>query len=177
MVVLGGALSSVAFLWVMIFKLESRCLWCVVTHVINGLLLMGTLRLWLRKASTTVSVGAARTHIPTALTRLAAFRVVGFATLVILGLWVYRGAKLDIRQEAAKLLPYKQFVVERMSDPEFLLREYFAEPQRAISLRDGDSGGGGEMCWQATRGDGAACAGRRFCFVGWGFCWLGRGPR
>ncbi|MCH7885748.1 MAG: DsbA family protein [Planctomycetes bacterium] len=141
-VVLGGALSSVAFLWVMIFKLESRCLWCVVTHVINGLLLMGTLRLWLRKTSTTVSVGVARTHMPTALTRWAAFRVVGFATLVILGLWVYRGAKLDVRQEAAKLLPYKQFVVERLSDPDFLLREYFAEPQRAISLRDGDSGGG-----------------------------------
>ena len=125
----------------MIFKLQSQCSWCVVTHVINGLLLIGTFWLWKRKTSVTVGVCVAPRHRPTALTRWAAFRVMGFATLVILGLWVYRDAKLDVRQEAAKLLPYKQFVVDRLSDPEFLMREYFANPQHAISLRVAESGG------------------------------------
>lgn len=140
-VLLSGTLGSVALLWVMIFKLESQCSWCVGTHVINGLLLVGTIRLWPRKTSITVGAGVALTHIPTVLTRWAAFRIIGFATLVILGLWVYRGAKLDVRQEAAKLLPYKRFVVERQSDPKFLLREYFAKPQHADWLRVADSGG------------------------------------
>ena len=122
--VTGGACVTIALLWAMIFKLQSQCSWCVVTHVINGLLLIGTFWLWKRKTSVTVGVCVAPRHRPTALTRWAAFRVMGFATLVILGLWVYRDAKLDVRQEAAKLLPYKQFVVDRLSDPEFLMRDW-----------------------------------------------------
>ena len=44
--VIGGALASVACLWVMLLHLDARCGLCLAIHGINGLLLTGTWMLW-----------------------------------------------------------------------------------------------------------------------------------
>ena len=144
--VAGGAVGSITLVWVMVFEIEARCWWCLLTHVINGLLLVGTLCLWPRQAARTVERSIVRSkNNPAAYTRAtltpsAALKTMGFAVLLIVGLWFYRGAKLDIRREVAKLLPYKEFVDQRTNDPAFLLREYYAQPQRTIppESRNGD---------------------------------------
>lgn len=139
-VVLGGACGSFALLWVIIFKLESRCTWCIITHVINGLLMLGTLAIWPRRheLSDEIVSGGQRgdrgRYAQITLTPQGAFRITGFAVLVIMGLWMYRGAKLDTRQQVAKLLPYKKFVNQRMDDPAFLVREFLAEPELEVPL-------------------------------------------
>jgi len=133
-IVIGGAAGSVVFLWLMFFRLESRCTWCLATHALNGLLLAGTWHLCAgkRRPSTDLPFGESnvvlgRSTLNTLPLRTA-LRVIGFAASVIIGLWVYWGEKVDIRREVAKLMPYKQIVEKQQSDPAFLLREYYAGP-------------------------------------------------
>lgn len=148
--VVGGAAGSAFLVWVMLFKLEAPCKWCLVTHAINGLLLVCTLCMWpstRRRPIRMTFDRSERGSAPPAGARLSAgagLKVMGFAALVIAGLWVYRGAKLDIRQEVAKLLPYKEFVQDLEKDPDFLLREYYAEPRRVVAGRLADSEGQSE---------------------------------
>ena len=142
----GGAAGSVLLLWVMFFELGAPCRWCVATHALNGLLLVCILSMWPPKRPSTTRatirqsetgfVGQARPRLAFA----AALRVTGFAVLVIAGLWVYRTAKLDIRREVAKLLPYRQFVEELENNADFLLREYHAQPTRPLPARLADDG-------------------------------------
>ena len=139
--VLAGGCGSVVFLWVLLFEVQAPCNWCLATHAINGLILLGTLCLWPRKpapatlAAPAPCIEAFAPGQRLGLTTGAALRVMGFAVLLILGLWVYRGAKLDIRRQVARLMPYKEFVDRRQEDPAFLLREHYAQPQLAIPAR------------------------------------------
>lgn len=136
--VIAGTVGSLALLWVMFFKIESQCTWCLVTHAINGLLLVGTLWLWPRKAamlaerSIVESQDRPAVYVGAALTPYAALRAISLAVVLIAGLWLFRGAKLDVRRQVARLLPYKQIVEKQRSNPAFLLREYYAQPQHAI---------------------------------------------
>ena len=126
--VLAGAAGSVFFLSVMLFKIGSLCTWCVATHGINVAVLVATFCLWLRQDDATrpvLKMGAASRPLAT-FTPLAALRTVGLSLVVIVGIWAYRQARLDVRHEVAKLLPYKRFVQKMESDPAFLLREYYA---------------------------------------------------
>ncbi|UCF34603.1 MAG: thioredoxin domain-containing protein, partial [Phycisphaerales bacterium] len=71
----------------------------------------------------------------------AALHIIGFAILVVIGLWMYRSAKLETRRQVAKLVPYKEFVDQRQEDPAFLLREFYAGPEQILSaavLIDGE---------------------------------------
>jgi hypothetical protein len=137
----GGAAGSLYLLWVMLFKLQAPCPLCHVIHAANGLLLVCTLCMWPSKRRTVIGATRGRSgadllaHTGRGLRLGAGLRVTGFAVLVIAGLWVYRTAKLGIRREVAKLLPYKQFVEGLERDPDFLLREYYAQPQHAIPAR------------------------------------------
>lgn len=136
--VMAGAAGSAFLLWVMVFKLQAPCKWCLVTHAINGLLLVCTFCVWPSARRRTIRMTFDRSDpgyappVRAGLTAGAALKVTGFAMLVIAGLWVYRTAKLDIRREVGKLLPYKQFVRDLENDPDFLLREYYAEPSHLI---------------------------------------------
>ncbi|UCG33466.1 MAG: DsbA family protein [Phycisphaerales bacterium] len=139
--VLAGSAGSALLLWILLFKVEAPCTWCLVTHGINGLVLLGTLCLWPRKQAPAALRATAPSRVRFVrcdrpkLTTWSALRVTGFAVLLILGLWVYRGAKLDIRRQVARLLPYKELVDAQQKDPTFLLREYYAVPQRLILAR------------------------------------------
>ena len=128
LVVAAGACGSLALLWILLFNLGASCVWCMITHGINGLLLLGVFRLRpkLRERSGDLQRGAtarakargseyrvvepsnpvfSSAHV--SLTPVAAFRIVGFAMFVIASAWVYRGAKLETRAQVAKFLPYK----------------------------------------------------------------------
>ncbi|MCZ6682717.1 MAG: DsbA family protein [Planctomycetota bacterium] len=135
----GGAAASLAFVWVMFFELESVCRWCLAVHAINGLLLVGTICAWPRNMCVNRPAGGpVKQSDPIAagrspLTAWTALRVCGFAAMVIAGLWLYRGAKLDVRREVAKLVPFKRIVQQQQRDPVFLLREFLAEPRQVMT--------------------------------------------
>jgi uncharacterized membrane protein len=146
--VAAGACGSITLLWVLLVKLESQCTWCIISHAINGLLLIGVLAM--RPARSARPGGAAperrqedcRRSPRVTMTPSAALRIIGFAVLVVIGLWMYRGAKLETRQQVTKLLPYKEFVDNRKDDPAFLLREFYAEPEQILpgaNLIDGEA--------------------------------------
>ena len=140
LVVAVGASASAVLLGIMLTRLDSRCALCQVTHAINGLLVVGMLLLLppQRAASNTVKVDVQRSntwgHRKGSLALSTVFRMTGFAVIVIMGLWMYRGAKLETRQHVAKLLPYKEFVDQRTNDPAFLVREFYAQPKSAIHV-------------------------------------------
>lgn len=139
--VLGGVGASVGLLWIMVLELETGCTWCLAIHAINGLLLAGILCMWPRKGVLAGSRIAAPTQTsfsscsPRTLTTGAALRVMGVGLLVIMGLWLVRDAKLETRYQVAKLMPYKEFVVERLASPAFVLSEYYAESRQTIPER------------------------------------------
>lgn len=139
LILAGGTAASLAFIWVMLFELESVCRWCLAAHAANGLVLVGTICAWPRNrcagrptgnavaTSDSIVAGSAR------LTPWTALRVCGFAVLLVAGLWLYRGAKLDIRSEVGKLAPFKRIVQRQQHDPAFLLREFLARPRQTIT--------------------------------------------
>ena len=140
--VIGGTVGSLTLLWVMFFKIGSQCTWCLVTHAINGMLLVGTLYLWPRKAALMAEKSIVRSqdrpnlYARAALTPSAALRTMALALVLIAGLWLYRGVKLDVRRQVARLLPYKRIVQKQRENPAFLLREYYAQPQHVIPPRE-----------------------------------------
>jgi hypothetical protein len=146
--VLAGACGSITLLWVLLTKLASQCTWCIVTHAINGLLLIGILCMWPARRAWSGGAGLERWRehygrsARVTLTPAAALRIIGFAMLAVIGLWMYRGAKLETRRQVAKLLPYKEFVDQRQDDPAFLLREFYAGPKQVFSSADLTDGEG-----------------------------------
>ena len=172
MVVAAGACGSITLLWVLLFKIGASCVWCMITHGINGLLLLGVFRLRpkLRARSGDVERGAtARAPLKggfhsargwehkdvecsnpvsssprVALAPAVAFRIVGFAMFVVASAWAYRGAKLETRAQVAKLIPYKEFVEQRQNDPAFVVREFYAEPQYTRLMSGSEADGDGQ---------------------------------
>jgi len=54
----GGLAGALFLTYVMLFTgLEAWCPWCIVTHVLNGLVLVGTIMLWPRRSATAVAGG------------------------------------------------------------------------------------------------------------------------
>lgn len=129
--VMMGACGSALLLWILIAKLESTCTWCIITHATNGLLLIGVLFMRPRRRVAGNEVASEGFEL-TPLSYREVLRLAGFAVFVIMGLWMYRGAKLETRAQVAKLLPYKKFVDQRKDDPAFLVREFYAGPQQPI---------------------------------------------
>ncbi|MCH7631633.1 MAG: DsbA family protein [Planctomycetes bacterium] len=165
-VVAAGACGSIALLWILFFNLGASCVWCMVTHGINGLLLLGVLRLrpklrersgdLERRATARAEVRGSEYRVvepsnpvfssaQVSLTPVAAFRIVGFAVFVVAFAWMYRGAKLETRTQVARFLPYKEFVDERRNDPAFVVREFYAEPQNTLLVNSSGVDGDGQV--------------------------------
>ena len=139
-----GLMASVAMICVMAFLLKTWCFWCMIAHAVNGLLLIGTW--WLRPRwdalsrarSRIAALNDARAFARATFPASAAARTLALAGLLVAGLWLYRGAKLDTREQVARLLPYRKFVETRLGEPAFLVREFLSQPQRALPEADGD---------------------------------------
>ena len=54
------------------------------------------------------------------------------AILIVGGLWMYRREHIQHLDDRHRLLPYQALVKSLQRDPEFLLREYYAQPRQGL---------------------------------------------
>lgn len=131
-----GALGSVFFLGLMATRQAPWCLLCVLVHALNGVLatlvflLRGRFVVTLPSAAT----GALHGRPAFTLTGRQVARTIAFSLLVIAALWLYRREHLGFRRQYAELLPYRALVRSLQTDPGFLLREFWAQPQETIPM-------------------------------------------
>ena len=83
----AGAAGSAFFIVIMFTKLEQRCVWCMVTHALNFVILILTLLLWPRKAPAEVQTPDRAAHPSWRL-------VIGVAVAAMLGgAWLWQGVR------------------------------------------------------------------------------------
>ena|GEM_PF-1304322 len=99
-------------------------------------------RLFTRRRRPSVSLGVPRAAVSTVPESRLAVHAVVFALILIAGLWFYRHQQLAMGSRLRALVPYKEMVSALRGDPEFLLREYYAQPLHRILTRlDGHAAG------------------------------------
>jgi predicted DsbA family dithiol-disulfide isomerase len=131
---------SLFYLGLMALGVAPWCLWCLSVHLINFLMVYAIWRLR-PGASLTDAAAAAflsgHTFGLTLTTRQVA-SVVAFSLILVAGLWLHRREQLAFGRQLHKLLPYSALVNSVRNDPEFLLREYYAQPMHAIPPRSSE---------------------------------------
>jgi predicted DsbA family dithiol-disulfide isomerase len=120
-----GLVMSFFYMGVMAFGAAPWCVGCLAVHAINLLLATTVWRLTRTQASDETSP----------ITKRQALAAISVALVLVGGLWMYRRDNLSHRAERARLLPYREMVISLQRDPDFLMREYLAQPQRKIPLR------------------------------------------
>ncbi len=138
-----GALISLFYMGLMVFGVSRACLGCYLTHGINLLMVLAIERFCRRREPDNLAgipEGASSVRIAAlTLTNGDAIRVIATALVCIGGPWMYRREHLAFRDELANLTPYKKLVLRLREDPEFLLREYNAQPRLEIPSRSYDA--------------------------------------
>jgi protein-disulfide isomerase len=135
LLVAGGTAGSILLLSLMALRIAPWCLTCVLAHGINLILLVLTWRLCTTQSAMRVvePVNEQVTHWPRfVLARREVASVTTFALIMIAGLWMYRSEQLAFRRQYLKLLPYRNYVLGLQQDPEFLTREFLAQPVQDI---------------------------------------------
>ncbi|UCC32702.1 MAG: thioredoxin domain-containing protein [Phycisphaerales bacterium] len=142
LVVSCGLIGSVFFMVLMALTLSEWCPPCVIAHLLNGAIFLGTIWLWrsTRRASTDESTfGLTALFTPARVRR----RLAGWAMVVsgatALGLWFYFDAATEVRRQWRKLHGFNQVIAEMQNDRGFVLREYFAQPVVEIPRRSDDN--------------------------------------
>ena len=141
---LCGAAVSLLFLGAMALRFAPACIWCIAVHLINFMMVRAIWRLCARApepdaATAPLSSTAPPGQVRAILTSREATVVIAFSLILITGLWAYRRERLALQDQFDKLLPYRDLVASLRQDPEFLLREYLAQPQHQIALRPRES--------------------------------------
>lgn len=127
---LCGAAVSAFLLFAMALDWAPRCVYCVAVHLVNFVLVYGVWRLRPLLEPSTAAPSLVSHH---------ALSVAAFALILVGGLWLYRREHITFGEQIHKLLYYKALVVSLQSDPNFLLREYYAQRQHDIPLRAGEA--------------------------------------
>ncbi|MHC4126633.1 MAG: DsbA family protein [Planctomycetota bacterium] len=121
-----GLALSFLYMGLMAFGAAPWCVGCLAVHTINFLLVATVWRLSARTPSqNAVSV-----------TTRQALAAVAVTLALVGGLWMYRRENLIHREDRNRLLPYQEMVLSLQRDPEFLMREYVAQPHHEIPLRE-----------------------------------------
>ena len=132
LVTLAGAAGSLFFIAVMYGKMESRCLWCLITHGINFAVLGLTLLLWLRRSTASDVAGgvqAVATAIPAGRKHPSLRLVFAVALLAIItGAHFWRGAVI------ATVLPQTLYLKYQSSPRHEILRR----PDELLNAETGD---------------------------------------
>jgi hypothetical protein len=127
---------SVLFVGLMATRAAPWCLWCLVVHMINALLVLAV---WRLNAATPSQQDFDRARperlAAMTLTTRHAVTTVAIALIAIGGLWLHRRAHLAHQRERAGLLQYKTLVTTLQQDPVFLRREHAAQPRHEFPLR------------------------------------------
>ncbi len=142
-VALCGAASSIGFLGLMALGRAPWCLWCVAIHLINFMMLAAIWRLDTHVRHEASQAATDISRPPTVrdpITTREATRAVAFALILVAGLWMYRREHLALGSQMNKLQPYKALVTSLKADPEFVLREHYAQPMQVIPPRAGETG-------------------------------------
>lgn len=143
-VALCGTAVSLFYVGLMATGSAPWCVWCLVIHAIN---LLMVLAIWGLGASarrtasiTTVSMSDWRPEqiAQATLTFREVRTVIAFSLILILGLWAYRREILSYRRELRSLMPYKQVVTSLQRDWGFLPREFYAQLQHGIPKHLGE---------------------------------------
>ena len=140
-VALCGAAASIGFMGLMALGRAPWCLWCVAIHLINFMMLAAIWRLDTHVRHEASQAATDISRPPTVrdpITTREATRAVAFALILVAGLWMYRHEHLALGSQMNKLRPYKALVTSLKADPEFVLREHYAQPMRAIPPRIGE---------------------------------------
>lgn len=133
-----GLLVSVIYAGAMAFGAAPLCLWCCILHVVNMFLVVAIWRFYRghqkSEPITTRDTSRLDKTARTPLLRREVINAVGVSLVLIAGLWFYRHDRIAVQSHIDKLLPYKTMVTRLREDPEFLLREHFAQKQFEIPL-------------------------------------------
>jgi predicted DsbA family dithiol-disulfide isomerase len=121
-----GLAMSLVYMGLMAFGASPWCVGCVAVHAINFLMVAAMWRLTKAPSSDETEPVATR----------QALAAIAMALVLVGGLWMYRRENLIHREDRNRLLPYQAMVVSLQRDPEFLMREYLAQPHRDIPLRE-----------------------------------------
>ncbi|MHC4080038.1 MAG: DsbA family protein [Planctomycetota bacterium] len=123
-----GLVMSVFYMGLMAFGPAPWCVGCVAVHAINFLMVAAVW--WLARATPSDETVTVTTR--------QALAAVAMALVLVGGLWLYRRDNLGHRAERNRLLPYREMVVSLQRDPEFLMREYLAQPTHQVPLRQSE---------------------------------------
>ncbi|UCE58899.1 MAG: thioredoxin domain-containing protein [Phycisphaerales bacterium] len=126
-----GLAGSLFFTGVMAFSVEQWCPLCVVAHTLNGAVFVCMLWIWgSRRVATAVDPGSSTDEMSglLGLRRKLAFSAVAVAGMASVGLCLYFDAMSEVRRQWRKLAGVRQVLGSLQNDPEFVLREYFAQP-------------------------------------------------
>ena len=137
----AGLFFTLVLLFVMFFVLRNWCPLCLVAHLLNGGIVAGTLSLWRvsrRFAPSglfTLAIG--RSAYPRVTYRRLAWNAV-LGSTALLGLcWLAFDSIHEARRQWRKLYAVRDAIGELQSDPDFVLREYFAQPEVLLPPRSG----------------------------------------
>jgi predicted DsbA family dithiol-disulfide isomerase len=132
-----GAAASVLFLALMAFGEAPWCVWCLATHAVNFLIVLIVWRLWRKSSRTRAAVTATSVTHRSTLTPREAFSAIAFSCILIAGSWVYFHDHVVMRGHWNKLRSYRKTVEKLQADPDFLVREFLAQPQHQIGPQTG----------------------------------------
>jgi protein-disulfide isomerase len=115
------------------------CLWCLVAHGLNLLMVCAIWRLC-RERDVSGRASGTTSASPDALagmtlTSREAIGAIGCALVLIAALWAYRSERLVLHDKWNRLARYKAVVATLRQDPDFLLREHRAQPKHVVPLR------------------------------------------
>ena len=136
----GGAIGSAFYLGVMAFGGSPWCLWCIATHLVNFILLLGIERLSRSdiRSGADDHDNASKSPACPGWTSRDALRTACVAAMVVAGICVYYHDHVVLRNALAGLRPYERLVTSMRNDPAFLLREFYAQKRADIPPREND---------------------------------------
>ncbi len=135
-----GLAGSAFFMVLMAFVLSQWCPLCVIAHLLNALVFCGVVLLW-RASRRQAACDPRSVGKPASGDLRFSPRPVLPALLVIVaavaGLWLYYDAASAARRQWRKLAAATQVINTLQNDPDFMLREYYAQP--IVHIPAGDS--------------------------------------
>ncbi len=129
---------SVLFVGLMAVGASPWCLLCLAVHVINALLVAAVWQI-ARRREAAGDIPAASPPEQLARVTLTTREVLATLTValaVVAGLWLHRRENLMHRTEQTRLSQFETMVTSLQRDPEFLRREFLAQPRHEIPRRE-----------------------------------------
>jgi len=138
-----GLLASVGFVGVMAFLLRQWCPLCGVAHAANLILFAAGVGVCSGRCpagaekKNAFARGLDTAHTLSTWRRRQGVTALAAIGLALAGLWFYYDTNMEMRRQWRKAHALKQAFAELESDPDFVLREFFAQPVVDVSWAEG----------------------------------------